>query len=194
MQSASMTDVRRRDARHALLPLALFGVIAFLVGADLASDWNTERAGSHLLLESLAGALALLGLAVLIVHTRALHRWNDDLGNALLRCEHEGAHHRERAQAVLEGLAATLERTFTAWDLTPAEREVAVLLLEGRSHKEIAVLRNTEPGTVRQQALSVYRKSGVDGRASLAAVFIQDMLARGPEVARPASTVLVRGR
>ncbi|HET7294732.1 MAG TPA: helix-turn-helix transcriptional regulator [Vicinamibacteria bacterium] len=68
-----------------------------------------------------------------------------------------------------------MDRQFERWGLTEAECEVAVLLLKGLSHKEIAQQRGTGDGTVRQQALSVYQKSGADGRAGLAAFFLQDL-------------------
>lgn len=52
---------------------------------------------------------------------------------------------------------------------------MALLLLRGLSHKEVAQQRGTSEGTVRQQALSVYRKSGLGGRSALAAFFLQGL-------------------
>jgi DNA-binding CsgD family transcriptional regulator len=83
---------------------------------------------------------------------------------------------REEARHVLQGLGNEIDRQFGAWELTPAEREVALLMLKGLRHKEIANLRNTSERTVRQQALSIYDKAGVDGRRDLAAFFLQDLL------------------
>ena len=65
---------------------------------------------------------------------------------------------------------------FERWQLTAAEREVALLLLKGLSHKEIAVLRDTSERTIRQQAQSIYGKSNLSGRAALSAFFLEDML------------------
>lgn len=53
---------------------------------------------------------------------------------------------------------------------------MALLLLKGFSHKEVAGLRGPAERTVRQQALAVYRKSNLNGRASLAAYFLEDLL------------------
>jgi DNA-binding NarL/FixJ family response regulator len=53
---------------------------------------------------------------------------------------------------------------------------VALLLLKGLSFKEIAQVRNASERTVRQQALAVYAKSGLGGRAELAAFFLEDLL------------------
>ena len=60
--------------------------------------------------------------------------------------------------------------------LTPAEREVGLLLLKGLSHKEAADVRNTSETTIRQQALAVYRKAGLRNRADLSAFFLEDLL------------------
>jgi len=51
-----------------------------------------------------------------------------------------------------------------------------MLLLKGLSFKEIAALRITLEKTVRQQASSIYRKSGISGRHELAAWCIEDYL------------------
>ena len=57
------------------------------------------------------------------------------------------------------------------------EREVALLLLKGLSTRDIADLRETREATVRQQAQGVYRKAQLEGRAELAAFFLEDLLA-----------------
>jgi DNA-binding CsgD family transcriptional regulator len=51
--------------------------------------------------------------------------------------------------------------------LTPAEREVAELLLEGRSRWEIAAHRSTSSQTVACQLRGIFGKLRVGGRCSL---------------------------
>ena len=63
------------------------------------------------------------------------------------------------------------------WGLSVSEKEIALLLLKGLSHKEIAEVRNTAERTARQQAQAVYDKSGLAGRAQLSAFFLKDLLA-----------------
>ncbi len=43
--------------------------------------------------------------------------------------------------------------------------------------KEISLARNVKEATIRQQATSVYSKSGCAGRNELAAYFIEDLFA-----------------
>jgi DNA-binding NarL/FixJ family response regulator len=89
--------------------------------------------------------------------------------------EREAEQWRQEARQALEGLGAAIDREFGKWGLTEAEREVALLLLKGLSHKEIASERHTSEGTVRQQALAVYRKAGLTGRSNLAAFFLEGL-------------------
>jgi DNA-binding NarL/FixJ family response regulator len=49
---------------------------------------------------------------------------------------------------------------------------VALLLLKGHGHKQIAAMTGRSERTVRQHAVAVYEKSGLHGRAELAAFFL----------------------
>jgi DNA-binding CsgD family transcriptional regulator len=53
--------------------------------------------------------------------------------------------------------------------LSPAERAVVALALEGLSNREIARRRGSSARTVANQLAAAYRKLGVSGRAELAA-------------------------
>ena len=88
----------------------------------------------------------------------------------------EGAEWRSRVQDLMRGLGSAINQQFDRWNLTPAEKDVAILLLKGFSHKEVAELRGRAERTVRQQALAIYRKANLSGRASLAAYFLEDLL------------------
>ncbi len=95
-----------------------------------------------------------------------------DLEASRAEAERFGADARE----LLRGLGEAIDRQFTRWALTPAEREVGLLLLKGLSHREVAAMRSTAEITVRQQALAVYRKSGLANRSELSAFFLEDLL------------------
>jgi DNA-binding CsgD family transcriptional regulator len=78
-----------------------------------------------------------------------------------------------------------IDRQFEAWELTPAERDVALLLLKGYSHKAIAKHTSRSPQTVRQHAATVYRKGSLAGRAELSAYFLEDLMLPGADAADP---------
>lgn len=84
---------------------------------------------------------------------------------------------RSEARSHLDGLGRAINEQFSRWNLTEAEREVALLLLKGLSIKEIASVRATSERTIREQARSIYTKAGLTGRAALSAFFLEDLLA-----------------
>ncbi|MGH8557920.1 MAG: response regulator transcription factor, partial [Methylococcales bacterium] len=89
----------------------------------------------------------------------------------------QGQRWRSEARSLLNGLGVAIDSQFSRWNLTEAEREVALLLLKGLSQKEIAVVRAVSERTVREQARSIYAKAGLTGRAGLSAFFLEDLLA-----------------
>jgi DNA-binding NarL/FixJ family response regulator len=89
----------------------------------------------------------------------------------------QGERWRAEARAHLIGLGQAIEAQFARWNLTDAEREVALLLLKGLSHKEIAAVRATSERTIREQARSLYAKAGLTGRAAVSAFFLEDLIA-----------------
>ena len=69
-----------------------------------------------------------------------------------------------------------LEERFTAWVLTPAERDVALFAIKGLSGAEIAALRGVSEGTIKAQSNAIYRKAGVTGRGQLLSLFLDDLM------------------
>ena len=50
--------------------------------------------------------------------------------------------------------------------------------------KEIALARDTSEATIRQQAQTVYQKSGLSGRAELSAYFLDSLFSEAEEQGR----------
>ncbi len=178
----------RSQAAGRTISLALFGLIALLMATDVVIE---VRRGVPLALESFELVIFVSALGGIAFHWRqmtAAQRRSDRLDAELAearaevrRWSEDARRWNHEAQAVLQGLGAAIDRQFDRWALTPAEREVALLQLKGLRHKEIAELRRTSERTVRQQALTVYRKSGLNGRNDLAAFFLEDLLLPAPE-------------
>ena len=100
----------------------------------------------------------------------------EDLRSALEARAEERDAWRESAEQALRGMSRAIDRQFDAWALTPAEREVALYLLKGYSHKAIAKHTGRSPQTVRQHAAAAYRKGDLSGRAELSAFFLEHLL------------------
>lgn len=89
----------------------------------------------------------------------------------------QGQRWRTESRELLNGLGQAIDTQFQRWKLTEAEQEVALLLLKGLSHKEVATVRGVSERTVREQSRSIYSKAGLTGRAALSAFFLEDLLA-----------------
>ena len=165
----------------------LFALIAALMATDLTIEF---RRGVPLALQSFEVVIFLSALAGFAFHwwqmaaardrSRQLDRELAQARAEATRWADDARRWNREAQHVLQGLGEAIDRQFDRWGLTDAEREVALLQLKGLRHKEIADLRHTSERTVRQQALAVYRKSGLGGRSDLAAFFLEDLLLPSP--------------
>ena len=85
-------------------------------------------------------------------------------------------HIEESVQAASGHLHEVILEYFKQWRLTPSEQEVAMLLFKGCSSQEIADLRNTKIGTVKNQSSSIYQKAQVKNRNELFALFVEELL------------------
>ncbi|HKK23848.1 MAG TPA: LuxR C-terminal-related transcriptional regulator [Pseudohaliea sp.] len=174
-----LADLKSNDVQEGRLSLAsllLFVVIACLVAADLVVDYGEGGGLAHLLAEGFVLLLACLGAALLWRRLQAAKARVTHLQFDLSAAKAEASRWRRENEQVLKGLGAAIEAQFRRWELTPAEQEVALLLLKGLGHREIAEVRSTSERTAREQARAVYRKAGVTGRAALSAFFLEDLL------------------
>jgi len=122
------------------------------------------------------GLLSLL-LVVIIYFQRSRSRYKEEgLQHALESAIGEANIREEELEKVLAGIYVQSQQEFDNWGLSSAERDIALLTLKGLRLKEIASARGTSERTVRQQAQAVYKKAGLDGRADLAAYFIEDFM------------------
>jgi DNA-binding NarL/FixJ family response regulator len=156
---------------------------------DTVIDYRQSGSFVAQTFEMLVFVAALAGIGIHAWQLASARTQSERLDRELTETKAEAQRWSREAKDVLKGLGAAIDAQFDKWALTPAERDVALLQLKGLRHKEIAELRHTSERTVRQQALSIYRKSGLGGRTDLAAFFLEDLLlpsVRHPADARPA--------
>ena len=164
------------DARlGGILAVALLSII---VGgtADLVMDDPASWLSFHVIFE-----MTMITGALLMATTLWLGWWRSAHAAAALHVRlAQQTVERERwrvtSQEALEGLGHAIDVQFDAWQLTPAEREVALMLLKGYGHKQIAAMTARSERTARQHAGVVYEKAGLGGRAELSAYFLQDLM------------------
>lgn len=171
-----MVDTTNVGSRAGGVAAVLFVAIALLIGVDVAADFRAGTETSHLLTEAAVMIAALAGAVTLWGQFRSVRKEAQRLSVDLAAARQEAERFRREAHDALRGLGEAIDRQFVRWQLSPAEREVGLLLLKGLSHKEVAAARSTTETTIRQQALAVYRKSGLRNRSELSAFFLEDLL------------------
>ncbi len=158
--------------------VAVIAGIALFVGVEMIDEPDLTPA--QLLLELLSIApIVMTSVGVALLFRLALRQRDETLHvlRDLELARVQGQRWRTEARSLLDGLGAAIETQFSRWNLTDAEREVALLLLKGLTSKEIAQVRAVSERTVREQARSIYSKSGLTGRTALSAFFLEDLLA-----------------
>jgi DNA-binding CsgD family transcriptional regulator len=169
-----MPDMDELNENRLRLPLAaLLGLIGVGAAIDLVLDRPAQWSSFHVLYE--LGIVIATALTATWLWT-GWHRADEEgaeLRRSLTERQAERDAWRAGAERALAGFGQAVDQQFTAWRLTPAEREVALLVLKGRSHKEIAAQTGRSERTVRQHAAAAYEKAGLDGRAALAAFFLE---------------------
>jgi DNA-binding CsgD family transcriptional regulator len=180
--------------RFRWIATVFLGSIAAGGAIDLVLDAPPTLWTFHVLFELGMLSVSLAAVAYLWLGWKDADRALEGTRAALAARGLERDAWRARAETLLRGLGEEIDRQLRAWDLTPVERETALLLLKGFGHKEIAALQDKSERTVRQHAVAVYRKSGLAGRAQLSAFFLEDLLLPDPsQTAETASPESDRG-
>jgi DNA-binding CsgD family transcriptional regulator len=156
---------RRSGLLAALLLLQSVAAVFFL--ADVIGDIGFPPGGTPIDLHVGVEAVLSVCLAIGLVFS-ALE----------MRRTLERQQRAETALSVASGaFADVLDAFFTRWALTPAERDVALMVLKGLENEQIAAARGSAVGTVRAQSTRIYAKAGVTSRSQLMSVFIEELLA-----------------
>ncbi len=164
-----------------LLLAAFLLVLAAAMVIDLVFEDQGSLLSLHAVTEGVIAVMSLVGFVYLFRRTRRDRKTLVEVTGRLHSKSEEARQWKKQAQVFLDGLSLEIQVQFERWSLTRAERDVALLLLKGFSHKEIAALSSRSERTVRQHSSMIYQKSGLSGRADLAAFFLEDLLAPGAE-------------
>ncbi|MCX8954422.1 LuxR C-terminal-related transcriptional regulator [Ruegeria sp. NA] len=167
------------DAHRAVLMSIMIVVqvlcVVFYLG-DVALDLKEGEGPSHVSLEAFVAFVLLAGVVFFMIELRRL----------LARVEQT----KLGLQAAQGEMSVVINTFFDRWGLTTAERDVGLLVLKGLDNENIARIRGRAVGTVRAQTASIYAKAGVDGRAQLISVFMEELLVADGEAADLQTTKL----
>jgi DNA-binding CsgD family transcriptional regulator len=169
-----------------LIPLLLAITVTGIV--DLILDSPESLFSAHVLVDVLLVVLSLGTAVYLLIGLRLAERSLGQTLEALEERSEERDAWQARTEGLLRGLGAAMEDVFDDWGLTPTERDTALQLLKGLSHKRIARIAGRSERTVRQHAVAVYRKSGLGGRAALSGFFFEQLARPEPGLDSTAQT------
>jgi DNA-binding CsgD family transcriptional regulator len=157
------TRERRATVLAGLILLQALCALFFI--GDVIEDFRVDGHldNPHLLLETIAAIALIAGVIFLMIELRGLLSRMSDMQTGL-----KIAHGH---------LVEVIQGFFEDWNLTKAERDVAIMILKGLDNETIAQIRNTASGTVRAQATRIYAKSATDGRAQFISLFVEELLA-----------------
>lgn len=125
--------------------------------------------------EMLVLSSAMVASVVVVERLRGLEKATSSMRSELEEAANAGRAWRSQSEHLFKGLSEAISTQFKDWELTEAEAEIAALVLKGLALKDIAALRETSEATIRQQAQSIYRKSGLRNRSELSAFFLEDL-------------------
>ncbi|HCE72226.1 helix-turn-helix transcriptional regulator [Ruegeria pomeroyi] len=158
-------DADERRAAILAWMIVLQALCALFFIGDVLADLRAgnDDTGTHLWLEGSVALVLCIGLGVLMYELRQL----------LMRMERVTT----TLRAARGEMAEVIEGFFADWGLTPAERDVALMILKGLDNDSIATVRGRAAGTVRAQSAAIYAKAGVDGRTQFLSLFMEELLA-----------------
>jgi DNA-binding CsgD family transcriptional regulator len=146
--------------------LALSTSATVFFAADVASDFfydgDFPGGNLHLAFELVVVSISTFAFAF---HIRGLLRFSR---------KHQRV--SDQMRVATGEFASVVEELFSAWQLSPAERDVAIFLVKGMAFKEIAAARQSKEGTVKAQANAIYRKADISGRHELMSLFLDELL------------------
>jgi len=117
--------------------------VFLLITIDITGDYRDGVPWTHLLTEMLILMLSLSGVVYFgWLYYHFAQAKISFLTQNLALANQQAQQWREANRELIAGLAVQIQKQFDAWQLTPAEAEVGLLMLKGLSHGEIAHVRN----------------------------------------------------
>lgn len=165
--------------RFRLILLTAFVFIGILAAIDIIADIQEGTELIHIIIEGFVFIIAIFSALVISLRlykeAKNSRRLLEEMSLELQKNRDEAKEWKNETQVLLQGLGVSINKQFERWELTPTEKEIGLFLLKGLSHKEVAYIRGVSEATARQQARSIYKKAGLNGRHDLSAFFLEDL-------------------
>ena len=161
-------QLSKKDKRRALtlaVIILLQALCAAFFFSDIIADFKADKYLNevHFYMEAGATLVLIVGVVFLMIELRGVMSRMEQLDRGLRGARGE--------------MAEIIDAFFEDWHLTPSEKDVGLLILKGFDNETIAEFRGTAVGTIRAQSARIYSKAGVESRAQLFSVFLEELLA-----------------
>lgn len=173
----NLHDLKRKLTTIVTIAIGFWLFTTVMSALDIMQDIRDDVPWTHIMVESTMLIACVLGAIILgVLVYKGNQLINRYLEQRLAKTELQHEALQKTYDDLLKGMAEQIKLQFMAWKLTTAEAQIGFLLIKGYSFKEIGELRATSERTVREQARSIYQKSGVTNRTELTAYFLEDLL------------------
>lgn len=164
---------------HFRQKLGIFLILLLLVVAwafDAIEDVTHGSGLTHIIIEGVIVILIAIWFATIAARYFASRVQGNKIRTELTNVRQDLEKYRQETAHLAKGLSQKIDQQLDQWQMTKAEKEVALLLLKGFSNKEISNIRGTAEKTTVQQVSAIYEKSGIHHRSEFAAFFLEDLL------------------
>tara|TARA_R110002072_G_scaffold534_6_gene3943 strand:- start:121491 stop:122012 length:522 start_codon:yes stop_codon:yes gene_type:complete len=163
--------------KERLIVALFFAIVGALTIVDIISDYKEGSELGHLAMEAVIAIGAFCALIYIYTQFK-----KEKIKTAMLAQEKEALKeiaekYQQKSKIFIDGLSSQINQEFTQWQLSNAERDIALFLLKGISPKQISEYRHSSEKTVRHQISAIYKKTGLKTREEFTAYFLEDLLA-----------------
>lgn len=153
-----------------LLIILLFGINLYDIVYHNITEGNLNF---HQILEAIIISLIL----TLLILVKFLYKFSiRTLKEDLEKNQNQLNIYKNKYKQSIREIKQGIEEQMDLWQFTNEEKKVAKLLILGYTFKQIAGILSKKEKTIRNQSLSIYKKSGMIGRSDLAGYFLSDFL------------------
>jgi DNA-binding CsgD family transcriptional regulator len=175
-----MANVTKSYYKEKLTLTYLLSAVFLLIVADITFDFL-----EGLPMKDMAFDLILEGTILLLVLFTANYVWKkftteienkESVEQDLEQTKKLAILWEKKSKHFIQEFQAHVTTQFNEWNLSKSEKEIAILVLQGNSSKEISAIRFTSERTIRNQCRAIYEKSELGGKSDLSAYFLNELI------------------
>jgi DNA-binding CsgD family transcriptional regulator len=148
--------------------------IAFIFTVyDITLDIYSHVAQAHIINELLVSLPLVVSLVALNIMR---YKTEKRIYTNVVDLQYQIISLSDQLKNISSALNSLILTKFKEWKLSKSEAEIGFLLLKGFSTQEIADLRSSSEGTVREQCSRIYQKANLRSRSELSAFFLEGLM------------------